>query len=161
MLSDPQFWVFIAFCIFILIVFKPIKNMLTLNLDSKINEIKNTIKNAEDLKNESQQTLSEIKKRQDDVQIEIKNMQSDSEKKIKLIEKESKQKLDEQINKRNILAKNKIEQMSRDANVEIQQYLVNNSIEATIKILEKKLNQEQKGKLINQSIVELNNALKH
>ena len=88
-------------------------------------------------------------------------MQSDSEKKIKLIEKESKQKLDEQINKRNILAKNKIEQMSRDANVEIQQYLVNNSIEATIKILEKKLNQEQKGKLINQSIVELNNALKH
>ena len=161
MLSDPQFWVFIAFFIFILIVFKPIKNMLTLNLDSKINEIKNTIKNAEDLKNESQQTLSEIKKRQDDVQIEIKNMQSDSEKKIKLIEKESKQKLDEQINKRNILAKNKIEQMSRDANMEIQQYLVNNSIEATIKILEKKLNQEQKGKLINQSIVELNNALKH
>ena len=58
MLSDPQFWVFIAFCIFILIVFKQIKNMLTLNLDSKINEIKNTIKNAEDLKNESQQTLS-------------------------------------------------------------------------------------------------------
>ena len=161
MLSDPQFWVFIAFCIFILIVFKPIKNMLTLNLDSKINEIKNTIKNAEDLKNESQQTLSEIKKRQDDVQIEIKNMQSDSEKKIKLIEKESKQKLDEQINKRNILAKNKIEQMSRDANVEIQQYLVNNSIEATLKILEKKLNQEQKGKLINQSIVELKNALKN
>ena len=51
--------------------------------------------------------------------------------------------------------------MDRDANMQIQQYMVQNAITATIEILEKKLNQSEKQKLVNQSIVELSSALKH
>ena len=40
MFSDPQFWVAIAFIIFILAIFKPVKKLLTSSLDTKIKEIK-------------------------------------------------------------------------------------------------------------------------
>ena len=71
MLSDPQFWVAIAFVIFLLAIFNPIRKILVSSLDTKIEEIKNSIQEAESLKNETQITLSNIKKRQNDVQKEI------------------------------------------------------------------------------------------
>ena len=48
-----------------------IRKILTTNLDNKINEIKNNIVQAEKLKNDAQQTLSEIKKGQNDISKEI------------------------------------------------------------------------------------------
>ena len=46
--------------------------------------------------------------------------------------------------------------MTRDANIEIQQYIIETAITATIDILKKKLNDQEKQKLINLSINELN-----
>ena len=57
--------------------------------------------------------------------------------------------------KRNTLASIKIEQMTRDANIEIQQYITLTALSATVDILNKKLNDQEKQKLINQSINEL------
>ena len=71
MFSDPQFWVAVAFVAFIAAIFNPVRKILTSNLDAQIKDIKNKIDEAENLKNETQTTLSEIKKRQNDVQIEI------------------------------------------------------------------------------------------
>ena len=62
MLSDPQFWVFIAFVVFIGLIFQPVRKNLVSTLDNKINEIKESINEAEKIKNDSQKTLSEIKK---------------------------------------------------------------------------------------------------
>ena len=73
MFIDPQFWVAIAFIIFIVAVFNPIRKMLGTTLNSKIQDIKNSIEEAENIKNETQNTLSDLKKRQNDVQIELDN----------------------------------------------------------------------------------------
>ena len=161
MFSDPQFWVFVAFIIFVGIIFNPIRKILSTGLDSKINDIKESIDQAEKLKNDTQQILSEIKKRQNEVKIEIKNIQKEANDKISLIENNLHTKLKEQINKHNELAKIKIEQMTRDANIEVQQYITQTAITATIDILEKKLNEKEKQNLINKSIAELNLVLKN
>ena len=160
MFSDPQFWVLIAFIIFIGIIFNPIRKILLSGLDSKINDIKESIGQAEKLKNDTQQTLSEIKKRQNEVKIEINNIQKEARYKISLIEDNADTKLKEQINKRGELAKIKIKQMTRDANIDVQRYIAQTAITATIDILEKKLNEKQKQNLINESIAELNIVLK-
>ena len=78
MFVDPQFWVAIAFIIFIVAVFNPIRKMLGTTLNSKIQDIKNSIEEAENIKNETQNTLSDLKKRQNDVQIEIENIHKDA-----------------------------------------------------------------------------------
>ena len=74
MFVDPQFWVAIAFIIFIVAVFNPIRKMLGTTLNSKIQDIKNSIEETENIKDETQNTLSDLKKRQNDVQVEIRKL---------------------------------------------------------------------------------------
>ena len=161
MLSDPQFWVAIAFVIFVIAVFKPVRKILSSSLDNKIQEIKNSIEEAEDLKNDTQIILSDIKKRQNEVQKEIKEIHENAKVKIKNLESLAEEKLTDQISKKEVLAKAKIDQMSKDTKTLIQQSLSKTAIQATIIIIEKKLNQEEKQNLINQSIKELDSAIKY
>ena len=161
MFSDPQFWVLIAFVIFIGVMFNPVRKIFSTNLDGKIQEIKNSIDQAEKLKNDTQLTLSEIKKRQNEVKEEIEKIQQEAKDKILIIENEANIKLKEQIDKRNALASTKIQQIVRDANAEIQGHITQTAIAATVDILEKKLNDKEKQNLISQSISELKSVLKN
>ena len=161
MFSDPQFWVFIAFIIFIGVMIKPVRKILSINLGDKIQEIKDSIDQAEKIKNDAQLALSEIKKRQNEVKGEIDLIEQEAKEKITMIEKNSHSKLTDQINKRNALASVKIDQLTRDANTEIQKHITQIAISATVNILEKKLNDKEKQNLINQSVNELESALKN
>ena len=161
MFSDPQFWVFIAFIIFIGIMIKPVRKILLINLGDKIQEIKDSIDQAEKIKNDAQLALSEIKKRQNEVKGEIDLIEQEAKVKITMIEKNAHTKLIDQINKRNALASVKIDQMTRDANTEIQKHITQIAISATVNILEKKLNDKEKQNLISQSVIELGSALKN
>ena len=161
MFSDPQFWVFIAFIIFIGVMIKPVRRILSINLGNKIKEIKDSIDQAEKIKNEAQLALSEIKKRQNEVKGEIDLIEKKAKEKITMIEKNAHSNLIDQINKRNALASVKIDQMTRDANTEIQKHITQISISATVNILEKKLNDNEKQNLINQSGSELGSTLKN
>jgi|TARA_B110000116_G_scaffold162892_1_gene140833 F-type H+-transporting ATPase subunit b len=161
MFSDPQFWVAIAFIIFILAIFNPVRKILNSSLDTKINEIKESIEEAENLKNDTQVTLSEIKKRQNEVELEIKEIHLNSKNKIKILESQAQIKLSEQNSKRESLAKAKIEQMVRDANLMVKQHITQTAINAAVIVLEKKLNAEEKQNLINQSIKDLESVFKN
>ena len=161
MFSDPQFLVAVAFFAFIAAVFNPFRKILTTNLDSQIKDIKDKIEEAENLKNETQNTLSEIKQRQNDVQLEIQEIHKEAENKVKQLEKITENKLKDQIQKRQGLAEAKIEQLTRDANNSIQSHITSTAIAATISILQQKLNPEEQQKLINKSIQELGSTLKN
>ena len=161
MFSDPQFWVAVAFFAFIAAVFNQIRKILTTNLDSQIKDIKDKIEEAENLKNETQNTLSKIKQRQNDVQVEIQEIHKEAESKVKQLEKITENKLKDQILKRQVLAEAKIEQLTRDANSSIQAHITSTAIAATISILQQKLNPEEQQKLINKSIQELGSTLKN
>jgi F-type H+-transporting ATPase subunit b len=161
MFSDPQFWVAVAFVAFIVAIFNPVRKILTSSLDTQIKDIKNKIDEAENLKNETQTTLSEIKKRQNDVQIEIKDIHKDAEKKVKQLEENAEAKLKDQIAKRQVLAEAKIDQLTRDANNLIQSHISSTAIAATISILQQKRNNQEQQKLIDKSIEELSSALKN
>ena len=161
MFSDPQFWVAVAFVAFIAAIFNPVRKILTSSLDAQIKDIRNKIDEAENLKNETQTTLSEIKKRQNDVQIEIQDIHKDAEKKVKQLEVNAEAKLKDQVAKKQILAEAKIDQLTRDANNLIQSHISSTAIAATISILQQKLDNQEQQKLIDISIEELGSALKN
>ena len=161
MFSDPQFWVAVSFILFIAAIFNPVRKILTSSLDGQINEIKNKIDESENIKNEAQKTLSELKKREQQVEIEIKTLSDNAEKKIIGLEEQSKQKLKDQIEKRKILAENKIDQLVRDANLSIKNYITSTAINTTIHILNNNLTDEKKASLISESIKEMNSVLKN
>ena len=161
MFSDPQFWVALAFVVFVIAIFNPIRKLLSSSLDSKIKEIKDSIDQAEDLKNKAQANLSEIKKRQSEVKNEIEKIKQSAKNKIQILENQAKEKLVDLTAKKELLASEKIEQMARDANLEIQEYISKTSIEASIIVLKKKLDKEGKQNLINSSIKELSSIIKN
>ena len=161
MFSDPQFWVFIAFIIFVVVIIKPVRKILSINLSDKIEEIKDSINQAEKIKNDAQLTLSEINKRQNDVKKEIDLIHQEAKEKITIIEKNAHTKLINQINKRKVLTSIKIDQMTRDANADIQKHITKIAITSILIIFEKKLNDKAKQNLINKSVNELESVLKN
>ena len=161
MFSDPQFWVAVSFILFIAAIFNPVRKILTSSLDAQINDIKNKIDEVENLKNEAQKALDELKEREAKVEKEIQNLQSESEKRIVAFKDTSASKLTEQIEKRKILAENKIEQLIRDTNNSIKNYISSVAIEATRNILLQNLNKDKKTDLIEESITEFNSVLKN
>ena len=161
MFSDPQFWVAISFILFIAAIFNPVRKILASSLDTQINDIKNKIDEVENLKNEAQKALDEIKDREAKVEKEIQNLKSESEKRIDELKNISSTKLADQIEKRKILAENKIEQLVRDTNNSIKNYISNVAIEATKIVLLQNLSKDKKSSLIEESITELNSILKN
>ena len=161
MFSDPQFWVAVSFILFIAAIFNPVRKILTSSLDAQIKDIKNKIDEVENIKNEAQKALDELKDRETKVEKEIQNLNLESEKRIAELKNISASKLTDQIEKRKILAENKIEQLVRDTNNSIKNYISNIAIEATKNILIQNLNKDKKSALIEESITEFNSVLKN
>ena len=161
MFADPQFWVAVSFILFIVAIFNPVRKILASSLDAQINDIKNKIDEVENLKNEAQKALDEIKEREAKVEKEIQNLKSGSEKRIADLKNISSSKLSDQIDKRKILAENKIEQLVRDTNNSIKNHISSVAIEATKNILLQNLSKDKKSTLIEESITEFNSVLKN
>ena len=161
MFSDPQFWVAVSFILFIAVIFNPVRKILTSSLDAQIKDIKNKIDEVENLKNEAQKALDELKERETKVEKEIQNLNLEYEKKIAELKNISSSKLTDQIEKRKILAENKIEQLVRDTNNSIKNYISSVAIEATRNILLQNLSKDKKSALIEESITEFNSVLKN
>ena len=161
MFADPQFWVAVSFILFIAVIFNPVRKILGSSLDAQINDIKNKIDEVENLKNEAQKALDEIKDRETKVEKEIQNLKSESEKRIADLKDISSTKLTDQIEKRKILANNKIEQLVRDTNNSLKNYITSVAIETTRNVLLQNLNKEKKSALIDESINEFNSVLKN
>ncbi len=161
MFSDPQFWVAVSFILFIAAIFNPVRKILTSSLDAQIKDIKNKIDEVENIKNEAQKALDELKDRETKVEKEIQNLNLESEKRIAELKNISTSKLTDQIEKRKILAENKIEQLVRDTNNSIKNYISSVAIEATKNILIQNLNKDKKSALIEESITEFNSVLKN
>jgi len=161
MFSDPQFWVAVSFILFIAAIFNPVRKILTSSLDAQIKDIKNKIDEVENLKNEAQKALDGLKERETKVEKEIQNLNLESEKRIAELKDISATKLTDQIEKRKILAENKIEQLVRDTNNSIKNYISSVAIEATKNILIQNLNKDKKSALIEESISEFNSVLKN
>ena len=161
MFSDPQFWVAVSFILFIVAIFNPVRKILTSSLDAQISDIKNKIDEVENLKNEAQKALDELKDRETKVEKEIENLKLESEKRIADLKNMSSSKLAVQIEKRKVLAENKIEQLVRDTNNSIKNYISSVAIEATRNILLQNLSKDKKSDLIEKSITEFNSVLKN
>ena len=161
MFTDPQFWVAVSFFLFIAAIFNPVRKILASSLDAQINDIKNKLDDVDNIKNEAQKALDELKGREAKVEKEIQNLKLESEKRIAALKDKSASKLTDQIEKRKILAENKIEQLVRDTNNSIKNYISSVAIEATRNILLQNLSKDKKSALIEESITEFNSVLKN
>ena len=161
MTIDAAFWVSVSFVIFIgaLIYFKiPSKVIDTLN--ETINSIKNQVDNAEKLKEESKNILSDYEKKLSNAKIEIKSMidqaTEDADKHVLKTNEE----FHNQIENRKKNTEERIKQMKNQAIKDIKNTSVKIAMQSVESLLKNSLDKNKLNKIFTSSIEETKSALK-
>ena len=159
---DATFWVAVSFVLFVgvLLYFKVPQKIFT-SLDESINKIKKDIEEAEKLKEEAKNILSDYEARLDKSKVEIdlmiKNAQKESESNII--------KINDQFHKifenRKKMAEEKIKQMKLQATKDIKNYSVEVAIIALEKIIKNSIDKKKLDKIYVSSVNEAKKILKN
>ena len=159
---DATFWVAVSFFLFVgvLLYFK-VPQKIFATLDESINKIKKDIEEAEKLKEEAKNILSDYESRLDKSKVEIdlmiKNAQKESE--INII------KINDQFHKifenRKKMAEEKIKQMKLQATKDIKNYSVEVAIIALEKIIKNSIDKKKLDKIYVSSVNEAKKILKN
>ena len=159
---DATFWVAVSFFLFVgvLLYFKVPQKIFT-TLDESINKIKKDIEEAEKLKEEAKNILSDYEARLDKSKVEIdlmiKNAQKESD--VNII------KTNDQFHKifenRKKMAEEKIKQMKLQATKDIKNYSVEVAIIALEKIIKNSIDKKKLDKIYVSSVNEAKKILKN
>ena len=159
---DATFWVAVSFVLFVgvLLYFKVPQKIFTA-LDESINKIKKDIEEAEKLKEEAKNILSDYEARLDKSKVEIDLM-------IKNAQKESETNIirtNDQFHKifenRKKMAEEKIKQMKLQATKDIKNYSVEVAIIALEKIIKNSIDKKKLDKIYVSSVNEAKKILKN
>tara|TARA_Y100000813_G_C24156804_1_gene350072 strand:+ start:849 stop:1349 length:501 start_codon:yes stop_codon:yes gene_type:complete len=158
-LDNSTLWVAISFIIFVVLVFRPLKNMMLTNLDNKIAELKFQLDESKKLKEDAEKLYTEQNKRYEETLIKIKKLNEDAIYESKIIKK----KVEEDI-KNSLLRKDKgFKQLASQMELKVREDLKNEIIKKTLYYTEfkikKKLKKSHNSKLINESLSKLTSHL--
>tara|TARA_B100000123_G_C25482564_1_gene319859 strand:+ start:75 stop:572 length:498 start_codon:yes stop_codon:yes gene_type:complete len=159
---DATFWVAVSFIIFVGVLFYfKVPQKIFMQLDDSINKIKKDIEEAEKLKEEAKNVLSDYEAKLDKSKVEIdlmiKNAQKETE--INTI------KINDQFHKvfenRKKMGEDKIKQMKLQAKKDIKNYSVEVAIIALEKIIKNSIDKKKLDKIYISSIDEAKKILKN
>ena len=161
MIIDATFWVAISFFIFlgVLIYFKiPLKVINALN--ESISSIKNEVNNAETLKDESKNILSEYEKKISNAKNEIKLMLNAATEEADKSVLRTNEEFHAQMENRKKNTEDRIKQMKSQALQDIKNTSVRISIQAVEMLLKNSLDKNKLNKIFTSSVEETKTALK-
>ena len=159
---DATFWVAVSFIIFVGVLFYfKVPQKIFIALDDSINKIKKDIEEAEKLKEEAKNVLSDYEAKLDKSKVEIdlmiKNAQKETE--INTI------KINDQFHKvfenRKKMGEDKIKQMKLQAKKDIKNYSVEVAIIALEKIIKNSIDKKKLDKIYISSVNEAKKILKN
>ena len=158
-LDNATLWVAISFVIFVILVFKPLKNMMLTSLDTKIAELKSQLEESKKIKEDAEKLFTEQNKKYEETLIKIKKLNDDAVYESKIIKK----KIEEDI-KNSLSRKDKsFKQLSSQMELKVREDLKNEIIKKTLIYTEfkikKKLKKTHNSKLINESLSKLTSHL--
>jgi F-type H+-transporting ATPase subunit b len=161
MIIDATFWVATSFFIFVgvLIYFKVPQKVITI-LSESIESIKNEVNDAEELKEESKNILSEYEKKISNSKNEIKQMISAATEEADKIVLETNEEFHVQVENRKRNTEDRIKQMKNQALKDVKNASVKISIQAVEELLKNSLDKNKLNKIFTSSVEEAKSALK-
>ena len=161
MIIDATFWVAVAFFIFIgvLIYFK-IPKKISDALNENINTIKDEVDEAEKLKEESKNILSEYEKKISNAKTEIKIMLDSASDEAEKNVLKTNEELHDQMENRKKNAEDRIKQMKNQALKDIKNASVKITINSVESLLKNSLDKNKLNKIFTASVEETKSALK-
>ena len=161
MTIDATFWVAISFFIFLGgLVYLKVPQKINESLDNKIDEIKKELEEAEKLKNESKNLLSEYENKIDKSKKETKEIINRAKKESEQNIIEKTERFHQMMDERKKNTEIKILQMKKNAIRDIKNASIKISIEAVEKLISKSIDKSKLENFYNKSLDEVKTALK-
>jgi len=155
MLESAEFWVAIAFLVFVAGVFKPGHKALLGALDGRAAKIQAEIDEAMRLREEAQAALAAYQRKQREVTEETEEILEHAREEADLLIKRTLSELEETLKRREKQALDRIAQAEAEATNEVRNHSVDIAVSSIIHIFEKNLEDQRGDDLIQAAIEEL------
>lgn len=159
MFESPEFWVAVAFVIFVAAIFRPIRRQLFSALDARGERIRATIEEAHSLREEAQRLLAESKRKHRDALKEAEEILDHAKAEADRLGEHAQQELEASLRRREQIALDKIAQAEAQAVQEVRNQAIDVALEATAKLIEGKLDKARSDALVAQAIRDLSEKL--
>ena len=155
-LSDPSFWVAVAFFGFIaLLVYYKVPALAAKALDDRAAEIARTLEEARTLREEAQKVLADYQRKQRNAQSEAEDIIAMAEREAQAYAEETRRALKEQLERRSKLAEEKIARAEVQAMAEVRSLAANVAVEAAEKLIAEKMTPETANSLIAKTVADI------
>ena len=160
MFQDPTFWVLVAFVGFVaLIIYFKVPGMITSALDARAKKIKADLDEADSLLKEAQDLLALYQKKQRETNDEGEKIRAKALAEADNILEIGRVRMNDLLERREILADERIKQAEASALDEIRSQTVDIALEATRELLSSKLSDSRAEAMMEDSIKDLPNKL--
>ena len=161
MTIDATFWVMISFFVFIgLLIYFKIPQKIRTTLDDNINNIKNQINEADKLKEDAKNILTEYEKKISNSKSEVKQLISKASEEAEKNVIKTNQNFHNLMEARKKNAEERIKQLKNQALKDIKNTSVKIAIESVEKLIKNSLDKSKLDKIYNSSLEETKLALK-
>ena len=162
MIIDATFWVAVSFFIFIgLLLYFKIPQKVDRSLIENINKIKSDLENAEKLKDEAKNILSEYETKVSKSKDEIKNLIDKAKDQAEKTVIKTNDEFHKIIENRKKISEEKIKQMKKQAIKEVRNYSIEIAVQSVEKIIKNSIDKKKLDKIYISSIEETKNILKN
>lgn len=155
MFSSPEFWVLVAFVIFVALVWKPVAKALAEGLDGHANKVRVELEEARRLREEAQRTLADYQRRQAEAMSEAEAIVAHAKAEAERLKRTTEEDLTQQIARRRQLALDRIAQAEAQALGEVRAITVEVAMAATRKLIAENLDRSKADQLIAEAAQEL------
>ena len=161
MTIDATFWVMISFFAFIgLIIYFKIPQKIKINLDENINNIKKQLEEADKLKEDAKNILTENEKKISNSKVEVKQMINKANEEAEKNVIKTNQDFHNLMDSRKKNAEERIKQLKNQVLKDIKNASVKIAIESVEKLIKNSLDKSKLDKIYNSSLEETKLALK-
>ncbi len=153
--SSPEFWVAVAFFVFVGALFRPGGRIVTGALDARAERIRAQLDEAQRLREEAQHLLAEYQRKQRQAIQDAEAILNQARATAERHREDSVTELEQALERRERQAMDRIAQAEAEALAEVRGIAVVVSVEATRKLLAKSIDDAKADQLIDAAIAEL------
>lgn len=155
MLHDTNFWVAVAFVIFVVLAYKPVMKQVGGALDARAERIRLQIEEAQQLREDAQALLATYKRKQRDALKEAEDIVAHARDEAKRTQERAAAELEASLKRREAQALEKIAQAEAKAVQEVREKAVDVAMIATRKLLAEQLDAKAANSLVDDAIAQI------
>ena len=155
MFQAAEFWVAVAFFIFLFFAFRPAAKALTAMLDDRADKIRQELEEAQRLREDAQATLASYQRRQRDALKEAEDIIAHAREEAERLRLHAAADLDSSMKRREAQAMDKIAQAEALALQEVKSLTVDLAIAASGRLIAENMDAAQSAKLVDAAIADL------